>query len=79
MTATELSISYMKRKQFEAQQIALQVDKLFGGASEQVHKAGGYANSDPLKPGRTSASALLGSLGFNPAAGRNKTKYRLKH
>jgi hypothetical protein len=76
----ELSVSYMKRTQFEAQQIALQVGKLFGGVSEQVHKASGHTtNRDPLKPGRTSASALLGSLGFNPAAGLNKTKYRLKH
>ena len=77
----ELSVSYMKRTQFEAQQIALQVGKLFGGASAEASRMSGRVgtNTDHLKPGRTSASALLGSLGFNPAAGLNKTKYRLKH
>lgn len=71
----ELSLSYMKRIQFEAQQTALQVAKLFGGVSEQVNRAGGHTRSDPLKPGRTNAPALLGSLGFNPKLGRNKVKH----
>lgn len=78
MTTYELTLSYMKRKQFEAQQIALQVGKLFGGASEQANRMGGmggHLNHDPLKPGRTSAGALLGSLGFNPKLGRNKVKH----
>ena len=72
----------MKRKQFEAQQIALQVGKLFGGVSEQASKMSGngnghsvYAGNDPLKPGRTTGSAMMGSLGFNPKLGRNKVKH----
>ena len=73
-------MSYMKRKQFEAQQIALQVGKLFGGASEQASKMAGnghtvYSGNDPLKPGRTTGTAMMKSLGFNPKSGRNKMKH----
>ena len=77
VTTYELTLSYMKRKQFEAQQIALQVGKLFGGASAEASRMSGQVgtNTDPLQPGRTSASALLGSLGFNPKLGRNKVKH----
>lgn len=78
ITATELTLSYMRRKQFEAQQIAVQVGKLFGGASEQASRMSGsaaYAGSDPLRPGRTTGEAMMRSLGFNPKSGRNKVKH----
>jgi hypothetical protein len=69
----------MKRKQFEAQQIALQVGKLFGGASEQANRMGRgqgtVTTNDPLKPGRTTGAAMMKSLGFNPKSGRNKVKH----
>ena len=65
----------MKRKQFEAQQIALQVGRLLGGASEQAGRMSTVVNHDPLGRGRTSADALLGSLGFKPEIGVNKVKH----
>lgn len=53
--------------------IALEVGKFFGGASDKAFQMRGQG--DPLGPGRTSAGAMLGSLGFNPSIGRNKVKH----
>lgn len=75
VTATELSTSYMKRKQFEAHLLALEVGKMLGGVSEEVGKATRHVNNNPLGRGRTSADALFGSLGFRPELGINKVKH----